>query len=71
MCLFVPQSLNIEFDLSWIFKFLTARQLFSQQKGDITTRQSNSITIYIKIKPHKLPSRYINQSNYMFGPLAL
>jgi len=55
--------------LSWIFKFLTGRWLFNQQKGDITTRQSDSMTISMKIKPHeldKLPSRYLNWGNYMF-----
>ena len=63
MCLFVPQSLDIEVDLSWIFKFLTGRQLFSQQEGDITTRQSDSMTISMTMMPHeldKLPSRNLN-----------
>ena len=71
MCSFVPQSLDIEVDLSWIYKFLTARQLFSQHEGDITIRKSDSRTIFMKMKPHELdkfPSRYLNWGNCMFGP---
>jgi len=59
--------------LSWIFKFLTGKWLFNQQEGDITTRQSDSMTISMKMKPHeldRLPNRYLNWGKCMFRPLV-
>ena len=63
ICSFVSWSLGIEVDLSWIFKFLTARQIFSPHKGDIAIRKTDSKATFIEMKPHKLdkpPSRYLN-----------
>ena len=63
ICSFVSWSLGIEVDLSWIFKFLTARQIFSPHKGDIAIRKTDSKAIFIEMKPHKLdkpPSIYLN-----------
>ena len=55
---------------SWIFKFLTARQLFSPHEGDITIRKSYSKTIVMEMMFHKHPSRHLNYSNCMFRPLS-
>ena len=63
ICSFVSWSLGIEVDLSWIFKFLTAWQIFSPHKGDIAIRKTDSRAIFIEMKPHKLdkpPGRYLN-----------
>jgi len=63
----------MEVDLLSIFKFLTARQLFSPHEGNITIRKNNSKTISMKMKPNeldKIPSRYLNWGNCVFRPSA-
>ena len=42
------------------YEVLTVRQLFTPQKGDITIRKRDSRTIFIKTKPHKHHSSYLN-----------
>ena len=67
ICSFISWSLGIEVDLSWIFKFLTARQIFSPHKENIAIRKTNSKAIFIEMMPHKLdkpPSIYLNHDSW-------